>query len=1235
MSAYETMSRPADDLPHPWLNEASFWHPDYVMNSPWLKHAPFAFWITSVARPRTLIELGACDGYSYFAFCQAVRSLGLETRCSAIYTGGMNRPARKDCSFEALDAYNQSHYSAFSRIVPSTLDAALPQFPDGSIDLLNIRGECIGDTADRTFDNWRKKLSRRSIVIIHGADDENGAALESGGWNELRRNSASFEFFHENGLLVVGSGSDLPDRIKDFFAVAAQPGRANEVRSAYERLGGAIEAERDRATERSVLDGELAKERDVSAGLAARLRAQELLSTELMERLAGHSVEASRLAASAEAKEAAATDMARQLEAAERKLSTLKGRMSWRVMAPFREVARFLRRSVGTTRGWTGAAGTPGRTRRAGKTSRSGNKAGNATSLQRRGNEPATISGPNPWRDQFVSWTEVRAEVLNGFAEPAEEPRVSVVVPVHNQFDYTLRCVWSILKAGDTAPLEIILADDCSSDETESFFSQIRGIRYLRNATNLGFLKTCNHAAESARGEYIYLLNNDTAVRPDWIDSLLRTFETAGDAAGLVGSKLVYPNGLLQEAGAIIWRDASGRNVGRNHDPMEPGYNYLRDVDYVSGAGIMIPAGLWRRLGGFDERYAPAYYEDSDLCMRIRQQGYRVLYQAGSEIVHFEGVSSGRSITEGVKAYQVVNRQKFLEKWRFTLELHAENSPVHPRALTRSGAPRVLIIDAQIPMPDKDAGSVIAFHFIKILAEFGYEITLLPKTLRYAGKKYAAPLQELGVEVLYRPQVSKLDEYIERYGDQFDLFIVYRVDGGGEYAAQIKECFPETPIIFDTVDLHYLRQEREARLPDAPADAVHLAKETKGRELGLIALCDDTVVLSTAERDLLVAEGVADDKLSLIPFAFETSMTPSPREGRNGIVFVGGYQHLPNVDAVLHFLRNIWPLVHEAMPDLQFHIVGSNPPPAIAGIRAEGVIVHGFVADLDAFLDQRIASIAPLQYGAGIKGKIGSSLAVGLPCVATAVAVEGMGLESGKDVLVADSPRKFAEAIAVLCRDDALWHRLSDAGRAFVHQEYSLAVTRKRLFRLMAKNNVSPFSGWCPISGTKGPRRFVDEQTPDSLTDRPQGPWSSERVLAARIARYFGEPDTALVDLSPAKAAKTGKTVAFAGRLPALQGACERLGVVRQPADLVCARVELDDDALTNLEAVLEMAAGVGANLAVACVGKPGSSPDRLAGLVAHMVADGWEVRTRRIPLAECVFTGCGLIEGRRARRLA
>ena len=182
----------------------------------------------------------------------------------------------------------------------------------------------------------------------------------------------------------------------------------------------------------------------------------------------------------------------------------------------------------------------------------------------------------------------------------------------------------------------------------------------------------------------VYFLNNDTAVLPGWIDTILATLETHPEA-GLVGSKLIYPNGLLQEAGGNLWRGGGGSNVGRNGDPTEPGYNYLRDVDYVSGAGIAVRRAAWDSVGGFDARYVPAYCEDSDLAMALRGQGWRVLYQPRSEVVHFEGVSSGTSTETGIKAYQTLNFAKMQDKWAYALETPRGRSP---RGSARADAPR-------------------------------------------------------------------------------------------------------------------------------------------------------------------------------------------------------------------------------------------------------------------------------------------------------------------------------------------------------------------------------------------------------------------------------------------------------------------------------------------------------------------------------------------------------------------
>ena len=188
------------------------------------------------------------------------------------------------------------------------------------------------------------------------------------------------------------------------------------------------------------------------------------------------------------------------------------------------------------------------------------------------------------------------------------------------------------------------------------------GVIYLRNERNSGFVASCNRGAEKARGKYLVFLNNDTLVKPGWLTALLDTF-TEEPRAGIVGSKLLYPDGRLQEAGGIIWRDASGWNYGKFDDPGKPEYNYLREVDYCSAAALMVPKALFESVGGFDSRYAPGYYEDTDLAFKVRQAGYRVLYQPLSEVIHYEGATGGTDISTGAKKHQEINRSTFAEVW--------------------------------------------------------------------------------------------------------------------------------------------------------------------------------------------------------------------------------------------------------------------------------------------------------------------------------------------------------------------------------------------------------------------------------------------------------------------------------------------------------------------------------------------------------------------------------------------
>ena len=247
-----------------------------------------------------------------------------------------------------------------------------------------------------------------------------------------------------------------------------------------------------------------------------------------------------------------------------------------------------------------------------------------------------------------------------------ESPKVSVIIPVYNELAHTLHCLQSVRQYQPEVSYEIIVADDCSTDRTEEVLKQVKGLRYIRNPENLRFLRSCNRVVDFARGEFVFLLNNDTMVTEGWLDELLVVFDRYPDA-GLVGSKLLFPDGLLQEAGGIIWSDASGWNYGRNDEPQRAKYCYLKEVDYVSGAAILFPKALFLELGKFDERFAPAYYEEADLAFQIRAAGKKVYFQPESKIVHYEGISNGTNVNAGIKKYQLDNKDKFYHKWKETL----------------------------------------------------------------------------------------------------------------------------------------------------------------------------------------------------------------------------------------------------------------------------------------------------------------------------------------------------------------------------------------------------------------------------------------------------------------------------------------------------------------------------------------------------------------------------------------
>ncbi len=629
--------------------------------------------------------------------------------------------------------------------------------------------------------------------------------------------------------------------------------------------------------------------------------------------------------------------------------------------------------------------------------------------------------------------------------QPAEEraPDVSIVVPVYGQLGYTLNCIDSLIRHASAYSAEIIVVDDNSPDDSSTWLPRLQPIRYRLQAVNGGFIRSCNDGAALARGRYVLMLNNDTRVVEGWLDGLLDSFAVF-PGAGLVGSKLCYADGSLQEAGGIVWRDGTTWNYGRNDDPNRPYYSYARQVDYISGCSIALTTELWRTLDGFDRFYTPAYCEDVDLCLKVVASGREVWYQPGSRIIHYEGKTSGTDTRTGVKAYQVINTRKLFLRWRERLELHRPNGEASYFERERKVRRRMLVVDVTTPTPKEDAGSVQTVLGLQVCRDAGYKVHFVPGDNWLFQHGHTTDLQRIGIECAYAPYDLGFDAFIRRFGGLFDVVMVYRMDLLERFIDDIRAHAPQAALLFHLADLHYLRRQREAEL-EGTAEALAEAEIVKGRELALVIASDCTITHSTIEAEILARE-LPEATVAVWPLMLELMGTAVPFSKRKDVCFLGGYRHPPNADAVRYFVHDILPLIRAQDPSIRFLVAGANPTREVLDMAsAEGVEVLGMVDDLRDLFDRVRVFVCPLRFGAGVKGKIMSALSYGVPIVSTSIGVEGSGLVPGSHTLVADNREDFASRTLELYRDQTLWERLSKAGQKLLQEDFSLQMGRDRL----------------------------------------------------------------------------------------------------------------------------------------------------------------------------------------------
>ena len=629
-----------------------------------------------------------------------------------------------------------------------------------------------------------------------------------------------------------------------------------------------------------------------------------------------------------------------------------------------------------------------------------------------------------------------------------ELPEISIVIPCFEQLGTTITCLQSLAKNAPRISYELLVIDDASQQDDYSVLAAVPGLRLIRNPHNLGFLESCNSAARVARGRYLHFLNNDTVLLEDSIDALHRTFARQAHA-GLVGSKLLYPNGCLQEAGGLVWRDGSAWNVGRFQSPNDPRYNYLRSVDYCSGASIMVPRQLFLKLNGFDPRYRPAYYEDTDLALRLRQQGHAVLYQPASVVVHCEGISHGTDESQGLKQYQRRNRERFVTRWAEQLQNHRSNGEAPDLEKDRGMRGRVLLVDSCTPSPDRDAGSVVLLNLMLLLRHLGYQPSFIPDA-NYANlPPYTQLCQSLGIECLYAPYVTSVNQHLRRHGQRYDLVMLFRPDLAHSHWPSVRRHCPQARVLYYPHDLHYWRLTREAELRGSRR-LQRRAKAMERRELANSRQADATIVLSLNEQHELRRQ-LPGSRIEHLPLILNTSCPPErrPRFGGANVVFVGSFNHAPNADAVQWFASGIWPAVLQRWPQARFHVVGANPPAAISHLADAHIQIHGFVEHLDPLLQTMQLAVAPLRFGAGMKGKIGTALRCGLPVVTTSIGSEGMPAVDGTHLRIADGADAFADAVSFLLGSQQQWQRLSEGGLAFAAEQWGPEVSLQRLSAIL------------------------------------------------------------------------------------------------------------------------------------------------------------------------------------------
>ncbi|ELS01505.1 putative glycosyltransferase [Xenococcus sp. PCC 7305] len=614
---------------------------------------------------------------------------------------------------------------------------------------------------------------------------------------------------------------------------------------------------------------------------------------------------------------------------------------------------------------------------------------------------------------------------------PVSEPIVSIVLVLYNRAELTLSCLHSILH-NSFKSLEVIIVDNNSSDRTKALLDKVQGVKFIFNDENRHFLLAANQASQVAQGEYLLFLNNDAQILGDSINQAVQTINEQPDV-GAVGGKIILPDGTLQEAGSIVWQDGSCLGYGRGDDPELPQYMFQREVDYCSGAFLLTPRELFTELGCFDDIYQPAYYEETDYCIRLHKAGKKIIYDPQVAILHYEFASSENN--EQAIELQEKNQKTFIDQHRIWLQsqYQPDLSNILNASAKKGEQLRILFIDDRIPHPYLGSGYTRSSKMLQIMSNLECLVTFYPTDLSFQ-ENWQNTYKDIPrtIEIAKDWGLQKLEDFLRSRPDFYDLVFVSRPHNMNHlnYILSQENILDGTKIIYDAEALYCLREFALQKLRGKPLSQEE--QQAKIQEELEIALNSDLIIsVSEAEQQKFLDHGYPS--VEILGHSLMTVPTPNIFAKRQSILFVGAIYEIdsPNADSVLWFSRKIFPLIQEELgAEVNFLVVGNNTVPElnkkIAKLNNPGIKMLGRVDNLLQIYNRSRLFIAPTRFAAGIPHKIHEAASYGLPVVTTSAIAKQLSWQNEQELLTANKPQDFANQCIRLYQEEDLWNKLRE-----------------------------------------------------------------------------------------------------------------------------------------------------------------------------------------------------------------